>query len=191
MNLNPRLVGLMLLGLVVGLALSEGVARLIDPRWRIPYPPQCYAPGLYEQFDPHGLTLPGRWRPVRTGQVFSSVMNVRHRRPVPNLHAALQRCRTGMRHRHHCAGGAGDAAIHPPLPQARRQVPGGCAARQIVNIEHQGMTSAAIVRPSQRSRQTGVTARVTTADDHQAFSAPLHKNLPQARSTAHEIAHAQ
>ena len=57
MNQSPRLVGLLLLGLVVGLALSEGMVRLADPQWRIPYPPTCYAPGLYEPFDPHGYRL--------------------------------------------------------------------------------------------------------------------------------------
>lgn len=44
-------------GLVAGLALAEVALEQLHPLWRVPYPPRCYRPGLYERFDPYGYRL--------------------------------------------------------------------------------------------------------------------------------------
>ena len=49
--------------LLVALGAAETALRFVKPPWTIPYPPVCYWPRLYQQFDPHGYRL---WPSQRT-----------------------------------------------------------------------------------------------------------------------------
>ena len=44
-------------GIVAGLVVAEAGLEVLHPLWRVPYPPRCYRPDLYERFDPYGYRL--------------------------------------------------------------------------------------------------------------------------------------
>jgi hypothetical protein len=42
---------------VLALGLAELALRIAQPLWAIPYPPRCYRPALFEQWNPYGYRL--------------------------------------------------------------------------------------------------------------------------------------